>query len=192
MKQSRWKIFLIFGSVALGLLAMIPPDKKLKLGIDLSGGTILVYEVDRENLGPNFNMDDLISALKQRADPQGVKETPIRKIGSNRIEIILPQASDEEVEEVKKMLTDVGSLEFRILANRKHDAAVVDRALGPGGMKAPPRYTWARLGEISTGTSPTSTADTITDLQQKWKKDLYAGTDVVLTGKGDGTADQTV
>ena len=117
---------------------MIPPDKKLKLGIDLSGGTILVYEVARENLGPNFNMDELISALKQRADPQGVKEIPIRKIGSNRIEIILPQASDEEVEEVKKMLTDVGSLEFRILANRKHDAAAVDRALGPQGLAKPP------------------------------------------------------
>ena len=172
---------------------MIPPDKKLKLGIDLSGGTILVYEVARENLGPNFNMDELISALKQRADPQGVKETPIRKIGSNRIEIILPLANDEEVEEVKKMLTDVGSLEFRILANRKHDAAAVDRALGPQGLAKPPaRYKWARLGEISTGTNPTFTSDTITDLQQKWKKDLYAGTDVILTGKGDEGPDQTV
>ena len=172
---------------------MIPPDKKLKLGIDLSGGTILVYEVARENLGPNFNMDELISALKQRADPQGVKETPIRKIGSNRIEIILPLANDEEVEEVKKMLTDVGSLEFRILANRKHDAAAVDRALGPQGLAKPPaRYKWARLGEISTGTSPTFTSDTITDLQQKWKKDFYAGTDVTLTGKGDEGPDQTV
>src|SRR4051794_11281112 len=192
MKQSPWKLVLIVVSVLAGLIAMVPPDKKLKLGIDLSGGTILVYEVSRENRPENFNMDELISALKQRADPQGVKETPIRKIGSNRIEIILPTASDEDVEEVKKMLTDVGSLEFRILANRKHDAAVVDRALGPGGMKAPPRYTWARLGEISTGTNPEFTAEAITDLQQKWKKNLYAGSDVVLTGKGDGAAEQTV
>ena len=137
---------------------MIPPDKKLKLGIDLSGGTILVYEVARENLGPNFNMDELISALKQRADPQGVKETPIRKIGSNRIEIILPKASDEEVEEVKKMLTDVGSLEFRILANRKHDAAVIDRALGPRGWPSPRPVTsgpaWARSRPAPTPPSP--------------------------------------
>ena len=98
---------------------MWPPSQKLKLGIDLSGGTILVYEVERENLPPGFNMDELITALKKRADPEGVKEIPIRKIGGNRIEIILPQASNEEVEEVKKMLTDVGSLEFRILANRQ-------------------------------------------------------------------------
>src|SRR5271166_5040751 len=127
MKQSRWKIILIIASVALGLLAMIPPDKKLKLGIDLSGGTILVYEVARENLGPNFNMDELISALKQRADPQGVKETPIRKIGSNRIEIILPLANDEEVEEVKKMLTDVGIEAARRPARRQGDPDPQDR-----------------------------------------------------------------
>jgi SecD/SecF fusion protein len=195
MKQSRWKLILIVVSVALGLLAMIPPNKKLKLGIDLSGGTILVYEVARENLGPNFNMDELISALKQRVDPQGVKETPIRKIGSNRIEIILPQEREEDVEEVKKMLTDVGVLEFRILANRKHDADAITRALGPGGLSKPPaRYTWARLGEISTGTNPTTSDDqlTITDPQQKWKKDLYADIDVYLTGKGSDGTEQTV
>src|SRR5262249_40935510 len=132
------------------------------------------------------NMDELISALKKRADPEGVKEIPIRKIGGNRIEIILPQASNEEVEEVKKMLVDVGSLEFRILANRKHDRDVIPLALGPRGMKAPPRYKWARLGEISTSSDPNNlkyTDTTITDLDQKWKKDLYAGTEVALTGK---------
>jgi SecD/SecF fusion protein len=193
MKQSRWKIVLCVVSVALGLIAMVPPDKKLKLGIDLSGGTILVYEVARENLGPNFNMDELISALMQRADPQGVKETPIRKIGGNRIEIILPQASDEEVERVKRMLTDVGQLEFRILANRKHDSAVIDRALGPQGLaKPPPRYKWARLGEISSGTNPAFTDDSIADPQQKWEKDRYAGIEVTLTGKGSEGTEQTV
>ena len=93
-----------------------------------------------------------------------MREIPIRKIGSNRFEIILPKASAEEVEEVKRSLTDVGALEFRILANRKHDAGVIDRALGPSGRSKPPaRYQWAKLGEISTGTNPTSTATTITD-----------------------------
>jgi SecD/SecF fusion protein len=195
MKPARWKIVLIVVSIVAGLLAMYPPSKKLKLGIDLSGGTILVYEVERENLGPNFNMDELISALKQRVDPEGVAETPIRKIGSNRIEIILPQASDEAVEEVKKMLTDVGSLEFRILANRKHDSKVIDAALGPQGLTRPlGRYKWARLGEISTGSNPETSSDqlTITDPKQKWKKDVYANTEVILTGKGAGNTEETV
>ena len=101
-------------------------------------------------------MDELISALKKRADPEGVKEIPIRKIGGNRIEIILPQASNEEVEEVKKMLTDVGCARVphpgQPQARRRRRST---RALGPGGLTKPPsRYKWARLGEISTGTNP--------------------------------------
>ena len=164
---------------------MVPPDKKLKLGIDLSGGTILVYEVARENLGPNFNMDELISALKQRADPQGVKETPIRKIGSNRIEIILPLANDEEVEEVKKMLTDVGSLEFRILANRKHDADGSRPGHGASGPGQAPRA--VQVGspgrDLNRHQSDIHQSIPSQISQQKWKKDIYAGTDVLLTGK---------
>jgi SecD/SecF fusion protein len=175
---------LIGGCTLAGLYSLWPPEKKLKLGIDLSGGTILVYQVDTSNLPSGFKMDELVSALKKRADPEGVKEIPIRQIGSHRIEIILPQASNEEVEEVKKMLVDVGALEFRILANHKNDSAVIERALGPAGLSKPPsRYKWARLGEISTGTNPTVKGDELEDAGQAWKKDLYAGTDVVLTGK---------
>ena len=121
---------------------------------------------------------------QERADPEGVKEIPIRKIGGDRIEIILPQASNEEVEEVKKMLTDVGALEFRILANRKHDQEVIDRALGPAGCPSRRRGTCGRDSARSRpGRTRPSTGETLTDLQQSWKKDLYAGTEVVLNGK---------
>src|SRR3954447_25196068 len=162
MKDFLWRFMLIGGFTLAGLYSIWPPDQKLKLGIDLSGGTILVYEVDRTNLPPGFNMDELVSALKKRADPEGVKEIPIRKIGSQRIEIILPQASNEEAEEVKKMLVDVGALEFRILANRKHDSEAIPRALGPGGLSwSTTRYKWARLGEISTGNNPIVKADVL-------------------------------
>jgi len=192
MKRLDWKILLIVGSTLAGLYSMWPPSQKLKLGIDLSGGTILVYEVVRDNQTRAVTMDDLIAALKKRADPEGVKEIPIRQIGGGRIEIILPQASKEDVEEVKKMLTDVGSLRFRILANHKHDQEAITRALGAGGLAKPPaRYTWARLGEISTGTNPTVEGNNLADLQQEWKKDLYASTEVYLTGKDASGREQT-
>ncbi len=45
MRRYAWKLGLIVGSTLLGLIFMWPPSQKLKLGIDLSGGTILVYEV---------------------------------------------------------------------------------------------------------------------------------------------------
>lgn len=188
------KFGLILFFTFVGLFGIWPPKEKLRLGIDLSGGTILVYEVEAVSATGNpVNMDDLISALKQRADPQGVKEMPIRKIGGNRIEIILPEASAEDVDEIKKMLVDVGALEFRILANEKHDKVVRERALGPSGLtNLSNKYKWARLGEVSTGTDPAFTADTITDLAQNWKKDIYAGESIELTGKDSSGADVTL
>jgi SecD/SecF fusion protein len=192
-KPFATKFGIIGACTFAGLMAMTPPREKLKLGIDLSGGTILVYEVVKENLPANFSMDELIAALKNRVDPQGVREIPIRKIGGNRLEIILPEASAEEVEEVKRNLTDVGALEFRILANRKHDADVFARALAPSGLAKPPaRYLWARLGEVSTGTNPTFTDTTITDPSQSWKKNIYAGAQVQLTGPGPDSDNDTV
>ena len=74
MKRFAWKIALIVGFTLAGLFSMWPPEQKLKLGIDLSGGTILVYEVISDNTNRSVVMEDLISALKKRADPEGVKE----------------------------------------------------------------------------------------------------------------------
>src|SRR5262245_4827605 len=94
-----------FGIIAICtsmmLCALWPPREKLKPGIDLSGGTILVYEA--VNLPSTFKMDELIASLKHRVDPEGVREIPIRQIGNNRLEIILPAAEADEVEEVKRM-----------------------------------------------------------------------------------------
>lgn len=168
-----------------GIAAMLPPEKQLKLGIDLSGGTILVYQVHEAGRSADFQMDDLIGALKKRVNATGVRDIPIRKIGSNRIEIIMAKASDEEVAELKRRLTEVGSLEFRILANRKHDSAAIDRALAPGGLVKPPsRYKWAKLGETITGTDPEFTRDSITDESRTFLPDRYAEqTEILLTGK---------
>jgi SecD/SecF fusion protein len=191
------KVQVRFGIIAtctaLALMFLWPPREKLKLGIDLSGGTILVYQVVEENLRASFNMDELISALKHRVDPEGVREIPIRKIGSNRLEIILPAAEADEVEEVKRMLTDVGALQFRILASYKHDKDVADRALGPGGRAKPPsRYQWTRLGDVSTGTNPRFTNQALSDPAQNWKRNRYAGIPVELVGKDSSGVEQRV
>src|SRR4051794_36015535 len=149
----------------------------LKLGIDLSGGTILVYQV-KESSQSDYKLDDLIAALKRRVNPEGVVDVPIRKVGSNRIEIILPEATPEEVEDVKSKLTTVGSLEFRILANKKHDEAAISRAMQPKGLTNPPaRYKWAKLGELINGTNPRRVDSThFSDPSQNWQRDRYAGT----------------
>lgn len=188
MKSFTGKFTLIAILTALGILAIYPPDKKLKTGIDLSGGTILVYEVksDPNNAG-KVNLDDLIAALKRRLNPEGVLDIPIRKLGNNRIEIIYPKATAEDVEEVKRKITNVGSLEFRILANERDDRNVRDRAeTDRNALKRPPSgYLWAKLGERISGDAPETAADstTLTDRDKRWVKNAYAGQTVAITGK---------
>jgi SecD/SecF fusion protein len=192
MKKYGNKFLLIGLTTLVGFLAFWPPDKKLKTGIDLSGGTILVYELKRDSSGhlpPNFDLDELITALKRRVNPEGVLDIPIRKLGRDRIEIILPKASAEEVEDVKAKMTNVGSLEFRILANRKHDAGIIDRALGKDGLTKLPstKYVWAKLGEVVNGKAATLSDDRtkLEDPSQSWDKNAYVRSSVslLLTGK---------
>lgn len=179
--------FLLIGITTLvGLWAMYPPKEQLKLGIDLSGGTILVYEVKQApgDRAP-VDLDELVGALKRRVNPDGIQDIPIRKVGSNRIEIILPEAQAAEVDAIKRKMTDVGSLEFRILASERKDRAPVTRALASPGITNPPKgYVWARVGELVTGEKPTITATTLTDAGQGWIRNRYSSPTVVkLTGK---------
>jgi SecD/SecF fusion protein len=128
---------------------------KYRLGIDLAGGTILVYEINldrtkqrKESLGeqgaggprtpsaPNQGlsseeMNQLASQIKRRIDPTDIKNVTVRPLGDSRVEIILPVSgsaggkanlSAEEVEEVKRLISQMGVLEFRILANGSDDA----------------------------------------------------------------------
>ena len=195
MKKFSGKFALIGITTLLGFIAFWPPDSKLKTGIDLSGGTILVYQIKKESQPTNFDLDELITSLKRRINPEGVLDIPIRKLGGDRIEIILPKASAEEVEEVKEKMTKVGALEFRILANRKHDAAVIDRAMGKNGLTdLPKKYVWARLGEVVTGKAPTVSDDkkTITDPAQHLERNAYSGQTIVLNGKTSSGTDQSV
>ncbi|MDB5351159.1 MAG: hypothetical protein JWN86_2406 [Planctomycetota bacterium] len=184
MNTHARRFLLIAVVTLLGLVAAWPPKEKLKLGIDLSGGTILVYEVKPGNR-PDFNMDDLIGALKKRVNPEGVQDIPIRKVGSNRIEIILPEADAAEVDEVKRRMTDVGSLEFRILASMKKDKPAIDRAMAANGLNNPPKgYRWAKLGEIVSGKNPKFDATHLTDTAQSWVRNRYSTpTRVRLVGK---------
>ncbi|MFL5328882.1 MAG: protein translocase subunit SecF [Gemmataceae bacterium] len=76
-----------------------------KLGVDLIGGTILVYEVDVEKLKQSQGEDALskldpgkmIEFLKRRIDPNDLYNVTIRPVGGNtRYEIILPTGGSHQ------------------------------------------------------------------------------------------------
>src|SRR5262245_20893581 len=85
-----------------------------KFGVDLVGGTILVYEVDpTKKLPDNYKPEQLAAALKRRIDPADLKNVTIRPVSTTRVEIILAtggahqakikeQACQELIDDVKQ------------------------------------------------------------------------------------------
>jgi SecD/SecF fusion protein len=66
-----------------------------KLGVDLAGGTDLIYEVDPDKFADerarsNYNPQDMAHFLKRRIDPADLYNVTIRPVGNTRVEIILP------------------------------------------------------------------------------------------------------
>ena len=121
------RIAVVAYATAFCAAGLFPLSEAMKLGIDLSGGTILVYQVEQPPPA-GFRMDKMVAAINRRINPSGVTDVTVRAVGSSRVEITLPHASALDVERYKRILTSVGSLEFRILANRRDDAALIDQA----------------------------------------------------------------
>src|SRR6185503_1227732 len=66
------------------------PD--LKPGIDMVGGTSLLYEIKSQDGGPSTGhlAEDVMSALKKRVDPDGQRNLIWRPQGNSRLEIQMP------------------------------------------------------------------------------------------------------
>lgn len=91
---------------------------KVKLGLDLKGGSELLYRVrvDEKEDRPGIT-NEIIEVLKKRIDPQGVMEYRIQEQGSHRILIQVPGATRTETENLKDRITRLGKLEFRLAAS---------------------------------------------------------------------------
>ncbi len=108
VKNLGIKFLFVVVLVAMALLALYPPDKKLKPGIDLAGGHSLLYEIDTTGLeGPQLvNLAErIITQLRKRVDPNSQRNLIWRPVGNTRIEIQMP-ASTGKVREVRKASDD--------------------------------------------------------------------------------------
>lgn len=108
-----WKIGLIGIVSALAIASVFPLEEKLKFGIDLRGGYSLLYEIDDTGVeGPDRATlaKRVMTVLRERVDPKGVYNLVWRPIGHNRIEIQMPQPS----EEVTKSRRELESLQTKL------------------------------------------------------------------------------
>ena len=96
-------------------------------------------------------MDKLVAAVSRRVNPGGQKEVTVRQFGLDQIEVILPEVEQSEVEQIKKIISSAGVLEFRIVANRadpRHRTAI-SQAEGFRGktvrIQGEPAARWVRI-----------------------------------------------
>jgi SecD/SecF fusion protein len=124
MKNHLTRIIIVATSILFAALAVMDLSK-FKLGPDLSGGTILIYRVQD---ALNVDLEEMLPALKERLDPAGLKNYVIRPLGNDRIEVVMPKAEIDEVENVKLRISTVGQLDFRIVADRRKHGVVMEGA----------------------------------------------------------------
>ena len=134
-----WILFALLTS------AVVLAVGKIGMGVDLRGGTILVYEIDptlgistgtdaapddgsgipRKN---NITSADLIPSLISRINPAGTQEIAIRPYGENQIEIIIPAIDQREVDRIKETISQAGILRFAILGNTRDHGRLIELA----------------------------------------------------------------
>ena len=97
-KNLTWKFVLIVVFVLVAAWTLYPPDKTLKPGIDLAGGTSLIYEIDTQGLDSAEKKglaQKMITVLRRRIDPANIQNLIWRPQGNTRFEIQMPLASAE-------------------------------------------------------------------------------------------------
>ncbi len=90
------KTILILVLVALAAWVLYPPSQTLKPGIDLAGGTSLIYAIDTTGLKGDETRDmaqRMIEVLRRRIDPGNMQNLLWRPQGNTRFEIQMPLAS---------------------------------------------------------------------------------------------------
>src|SRR4051812_39253959 len=92
---------------------------RIKLGLDLQGGTSFLVEMDTSKLTQSSQKDtalaDAVEVLRKRVDKLGVAEPLIQPAGNNRILIQLPGLSEAEKDTAHRQIEKAAFLEFRMV-----------------------------------------------------------------------------
>jgi SecD/SecF fusion protein len=126
---------------------------KIKLGIDLQGGTSFLVEMDTNALAMRNETDtnhvanasdvsgalsQAVEVLRKRVDAFGVAEPVIQPVGDNQILIQLPGLSQSVKESAKEQIQKAAYLEFRMV--KEDSAQIVDERTGQILQPIPPGY----------------------------------------------------
>ena len=140
-KNALWKWLILILLVAWSIVLVTPLNEKIKLGLDLRGGTSFTLEVDTTSLAPDTLSDAQARALeviRSRVDAMGVAEPIIYpEPGNNRIIVQMPGLKAEDRDRAIRNIQSAAFLEFRMIhpQNEKLVDALFDEQLAPDGYR---------------------------------------------------------
>jgi len=108
---------------------------KIKLGLDLQGGSSFIVEMQTSKLDTNITAAEAVSSavevLRKRVDTVGVAEPLIQPVGDNRILIQMPGISEDSMVEARDKIQRAAFLEFRMV-HEESPKLLQDGIIPPG------------------------------------------------------------
>jgi preprotein translocase subunit SecD len=100
-------------------------------------GTTLVYEVDKAAVEQDADIAaKVVDVLNRRINPGRRPMAQVRRLDGGRIEVGIYGNDAEKAKRVQQIADRSGTLEFRVLATRHDDLALVERALAEPDRRA--------------------------------------------------------
>ena len=109
---------------------------KLKLGLDLVGGSSFLVEMKTNKLSAvsaESALENAVEVLRKRVDKFGVAEPLIQKAGADRILIQMPGLSQDTMDSVTTAIQKAAFLEFRMV--HEESARLIQEGIIPPGFE---------------------------------------------------------
>ncbi|NLC82785.1 MAG: protein translocase subunit SecD [Lentisphaerae bacterium] len=151
-RNDLWKWLVLAFLAVLSAYVVVPPKEKIRLGLDLSGGTSFTVAIDEERLSANVKAGNpeltdvevqnqintilkdadarAIEVIRNRIDGLGVNEPVIQGGKNHRIVVQLPGANAEQRDAAEKSVQSAAFLEFKLV--HKQNDQLVDKVLTSG------------------------------------------------------------
>ncbi len=128
--------FLLLGIVGLCSLAIYPPHKTLKMGIDIGGGSAFTVRIQPKEDGNGNPMpitpdqvEEAIRVLRNRLDSMGTAEPIIARQGDDAILVQMPGVKPEQSKQIRITLETVAKLELKEVSPRNSETGANGKSL---------------------------------------------------------------
>ncbi|MEI7902127.1 MAG: protein translocase subunit SecD [bacterium] len=151
-RNDLWKWLVLAIVTVFSVYVVSPPKDKIRLGLDLSGGTSFTVAIDEAKLRNNIKSGDVeltdvevqnqvsiimkdadaraIEVMRNRIDALGVNEPVIQGGKNHRITVQLPGISADQRDAAEKSIQSAAFLEFKLV--HKQNEQLVDKVMSSG------------------------------------------------------------